>query len=72
MKGYLKQIINADGELIGLYHTYHEVDDDVVRDAFIEYGNSDDSPEIGFDEWWNKTHAFEEEMERVYVDEIII
>jgi len=71
MKGFLKQIMNSDGENIGLYLVYQDIDDETLYSAYVEYDNSDDSLKIDFDDWYNnKEDAIV--MERVYVDEIII
>ena len=71
MKGFLKQIVGEDGDNIGLYLVYQDIDDETLYSAYVEYDNSDDSLEMDFDDWYNiKKDAIV--MERVYVDEIII
>ena len=63
--------MNSDGENIGLYLVYQDIDDETLYSAYVEYDNSDDSLKIDFDDWYNnKEDAIV--MERVYVDEIII
>ena len=72
MKGYLKQITNADGEPLGLYYTTIDIDEESLVKEYKKYDNSDAPIENDFDEYWNKNHNSYEQIERVFVDEVYI
>ena len=72
MKGYLKQITNADGEPLGLYHTNIDFDEGLLAKAYKEYDNSNDYFDMDFDDYWNARHSPEEQIERVFIDEVYI
>ena len=70
MKGFLKQITNANGELLGLYLFYEDMDEEKVASLYREYDDSDESVDMDFDEWLVDKEG--EIAERVYADEVYI
>jgi hypothetical protein len=66
MKGYLKQIV--DGELQELYWFPLDIEEEIIKQAYVEYIN--DGAYNEFDEWWNERNSYK--IERVFVEEIYV
>lgn len=68
MKGHIYQLLDRDGENVGLIHSYYHYEDSLLEKLWNEFYNSFSCDADDFVEWFNRQSR--PPIERVFVTDI--
>ena len=71
MNDVLKQLIDPMGDIIGLYRFSSDIEDEIIRTAYINYLKSEKVRFEDFEDFWNNQNE-DVKVERFYIEEVNI